>query len=429
MTDSVSGPRHSGTIRAPWIVPVGASAIRDAALVVEDGIVTWMGRARALTDAHRTLPTIEIDGIVTPGLVNAHTHLQYTGFVGVGRGAYDSFEHWSEAFEVAYEAVTDPMHWRAAALDGAAALVRSGTTHVADVVTDDEARGAAAAAGLGGIEYLEAIGLTEARWRDGGAEAFVAWLDAPAHGMTVGVSPHAPYSLDGEVVRALVALARTRGMRVHSHVAESSVEAALYATGDTAVLTIYGGIRTEFDLARRGGAGCSTGEYARRVDLLGRDAHIAHGIYLGREERDIVRDSGTSVSLCPRSNAVIGLDAAPVAAYLREGHAVSVGTDSLGSAPTLDLLDDVRALARIARGQGYRDADLHERLLHAATAGGAYAMGLPSAGTLVEGGPATLAAFAVDGGDDPVRAIVEHGGGACVLTMAEGRMLLEPRAG
>ena len=59
------------------------------------------------------------------------------------------------------------------------------------------------------------------------------------------------------------------------------------------------------------------------------------------DDRALLRTRGVSVALCPRSNAVIGLDAPPVAAYLREGNAIAVGTDSLSSSPSLSPWQDL----------------------------------------------------------------------------------------
>src|SRR5699024_12160940 len=112
------------------------------------------------------------------------------------------------------------------------------------------------------------------------------------------------------------------------------------------------------------------------LGVLAPDSHIAHGIYITGRDRSRLRAHGTSAALCPRSNEVIGLDAPPVAAYLREGNLICVGTDSLSSSPSLDPLADVARLYEIAREQGYRKADLHQRLFHAVTLGGAHAIGL-----------------------------------------------------
>lgn len=411
---------ESRIIAADWILPISRPAIRDGAIVIDDGRIAWIGRLAALQTAHRQLPVERHRGILTPGLVNAHTHLQYTGFATLGRGDYRSFEDWSESFEHRYEGVREPDEWYTAARDGARFVLSTGTTYVAEIVTDDSARGALSEAGLGGVEYLEAIGQTSRIWNECGRSAFSVRLDSPSKSI-VGVSPHAPYSLDGAVVRELAALARERGMRLHSHVAESSVESSLYTHGDHTVLEIYGDLRDEFELVRSGGTGHLTARYAESIGLLGPDSHLAHGIYLDREERDLIRTSGTRVALCPRSNRVIGLDPPNVAAYLDEGHDIAVGTDSLASSPSLDLLGDVRELADLARTQGYRSDDLYERLIHAATRGGARALGLSTAGAIEPAYPADLALFQVGVTNDPYRALVEHGEGHCRLTVVGGQ--------
>lgn len=414
-------------LAADWVLPVASPALREGAVAVVEGRIAWVGRLESLPADFSDFPVERLRGILTPGLVNGHTHLQYTGFADLGRGTYSSFEHWSEAFEVAYLAVEDAAEWGSAAREGATLALRSGTTAMAEIVTDAPARGVLAESGIQGIEYLEAIGETEMRWNTGGREAFLAWLDEdranhPDGPGNVGVSPHAPYSLDGEVIRDLVRAARRRGMRIHSHVGESSVEASLYAHGNRDVLEIYGDMRDEFALIRSGGAGLSTGRYAESIELLGADSHLAHGIYLDREDRDLLRSTGTRVALCPRSNRVIGLDDAPVADYLREGHSIAVGTDSLSSSPSLDLLGDVAALAALARTQGYAGDDLHQRLVEVATLGGAGVIGRSDLGALEPGMRADLAVFdvAVAEGESPEQALVERGEGSCILTAIGG---------
>ncbi|NYD27163.1 amidohydrolase family protein [Leucobacter aridicollis] len=412
---------NDSIVAAEWVLPIAGAAIHHGAVAVREGRIAWVGSLESLPSEFAGWPVALHAGVLTPGLVNGHTHLQYTGFADLGRGSYTSFEHWSEEFEVFYDAVQDPAEWGRAARDGAALALASGTTAFAEIVTDEPARGVLAEFGLQGIEYLEAIGETETRWNAGGREAFTAWLDQPTAGV-VGVSPHAPYSLDGEVIRELTALARSRGMRIHSHVGESEVEASLYDFGNRDVLEIYGDMRDEFALIRNGGTGLSTARYAASIDLLGADSHLAHGIYLDRADRDLLRDSGTRVALCPRSNRVIGLAAAPVADYLREGHEIAVGTDSLSSSPSLDLLADVAALAELATSQGYADADLHERVLYAATVGGAAVLDRTDIGALREGMRADLAVFDVKvaEGEDPRTALVTRGEGSCTLTVIGG---------
>lgn len=418
----------SKVFAADWVLPISARPIRNGAVVIDGDRVVWLGSSDDLPAEFSSCPVERLSGVLTPGLVNAHTHLQYTHFDEVGRGSYTSFEDWSDAFGVVYDEVTDPSDWREAALDGARQGLAGGTTVFAEIVTNDEARGALSECHVTGIEYLEAIGEFGNSWRDGGRDTFLARLETSSS-VPLGVSPHAPYSLDGAVISDLVQIASERNMRVHSHVGESSVEAALYRDGDNRVLTAYGDLRDEFELVRKGGVGHTTAEYADSIGLLVPTAHLAHAIYLDRAERDLLLARGTQVALCPRSNKVIGLDAPPVAAYLTEGHELAVGTDSLASSPSMDLMADVALLAVLAREQGYTEDDLWERLIRAATLGGALAMGVADGqgyGTLAVGGPADLAVFDVDvQGDDVERALVEQAAGRCTLTVSAGQVVHE----
>jgi cytosine/adenosine deaminase-related metal-dependent hydrolase len=125
---------------------------------------------------------------------------------------------------------------------------------------------------------------------------------------------------------------------------------------------------------------------------------------------------------------VIGLDESPVAAYLTEGNLVAVGTDSLASCPSLDLLADVAALYDIARRQGYGAGDLASRLLRAATLGGAIALGMATGpdrvGQLQVGSLADLAFVDITG--KSVREAIENlatdGAGRVAATMLGGEV-------
>lgn len=414
---------------ADWVVPVASAPLRDAVVAIDAGRISFVGPAAQLPAHLRDEKIDWTKGVITPGLVNAHTHLQYTGFDTLGRGQYRGFEDWSVAFEAHYHTDRDASEWGKAAARGARLGLATGTTVFSEIITSDEARGAIAAAQATGIEYLEVIAETTRSWANGGREELIKWLGDKAT-IATGISPHAPYNLDPSVVSDLVELAKSRDLRLHTHLGESALEEAFYLTGDPAVLFIYGDLRDEYHLVQQKGSGLKTAAYADSVGLLGECTHIAHGVYFDKCQRDLLREHNTRVALCPRSNAVIGLAEAPVAAYLAEGHDIAVGTDSLASAPSLDLMADVKALARIAHDQGYRENDLWQRVMQAATRGGARALGMAEKGygALVTGGPADLALFAIDVTDGNVeRALVEQGEGQCVLTLAQGRSVHDSR--
>src|SRR5437763_3162063 len=131
---------------APWVF-TGHGAIRHGAVAVAGDRIVAVG---ALHDVEGDAEVVEWQGALTPGLVNAHTHLQYTGLADLGQTSYPSFEVWSDKFEAAYAKGDD---WRRSAQLGLDAVIASGTTVVGDVVTHAEALDVLSAGGVHGIAY------------------------------------------------------------------------------------------------------------------------------------------------------------------------------------------------------------------------------------------------------------------------------------
>ena len=410
---------------ARWLHPVLGEPIADGALLESDGRILAVDRRQRLLDTDHDQEQ-RWDGVLIPGLINAHTHLQYSQMADLGRGSYADFPEWATQFQQRFTAPDND--WRAAAVQGVAEAVAAGTTAIADVVTNPEALTAIRDGGVGGIAYWEVMAWPNARWLTSGRAQLEQLLDR-AGDLDLGISPHAPYSLDEQVLADLAQLSRERRLRRHIHLAESraEVEFVTHGTGPQAETLHRWGL-SEFALLQRGGSGLSPVRYVDRLNGLGPDCHIAHGIYVDADDRALLRARDTVVALCPRSNAVIGLDEPPIAAYLQEGNRLAIGTDSLSSAPSLDLLADAAALAGIARSQGYRAADLHRRLLHAATLGGAQALGLDRrrvpAGALRPGWATDFAVLEIDPGgpDEVARAVVEDGAGRQLGTVIGGNV-------
>ncbi|WP_405146221.1 amidohydrolase family protein [Sphaerisporangium sp. NBC_01403] len=408
---------------APLVMPVSRPPIRDGAMAVLRGRVLEVGPRREILAAHPGAEELRWPGVVVAGLVNAHTHLQFTGMAEVGRRVYDTFEEWSNAFDAVYFSSAGA-DWAGSAREGALLALRHGTTAVADVVTDVEAMPVLAQAGLAGISYLEVLGDTDASWAETGRHhltSTVRELGAAGTG-AVGLSPHAPYTLDTGVLADLAVLARGFGLRQHIHLLESAHEREYTVSGTGPIAHLVRELGFDFEILRAGGTGQGPVAFLDALGLLGPHCHVAHGVHLDAEERALLRERGVSVALCPRSNRTLGLDGPPVAALLEEGCAIAVGTDSLASSPSLDLLEDVRLLRALALEQGYRAPDLSRRLVEAATVGGARALGLDTGpgriGSLAAGTRCDFAVFDVDPGErDPYLCLIEDGPGRCVATV------------
>lgn len=401
-------------LAASVVVPVVTPPVRDGAVAYDGARIVAVGPRREIERAHGAAGSA-YDGILTPGLVNAHTHLQLTAYADMATFGVP-FAEWIAHFFARYRETTRD-EWLASARAGVAECLAVGTTAVADVDTHGLAAQAAAESGLAGIRYQEVVGADDAKWPVTLAE-IAPRLDRP----DAGLSPHSLYTLSSATLRAVGELARTRGLRLHPHVAETldETEFVRSGTGRAAAAAVRTGL--DLDLAGRG----SRTSPVRRLDelgLLGADVHVAHGIHVDADDRALLRRRGTVVALCPRSNAILQAGEAPVAAYLSEGSPIAVGTDSRASNLDLDVWGDVAALHAIARRQGYADADLDRRLVEAATVGGARALGMADIGRIEPGARADLAVFAVPTGGDPYEALVAHGYGSCIATVLGGRIV------
>ena len=401
---------HAATV----VLPIVAAPIRDGAIAVEDGRILDIGERTEIEDLYGAATHLHA-GVLTPGLVNAHTHLQLTAYADMARLGVP-FAEWVSLFFARYRATTTD-EWLASARDGVRQVLASGTTAVADVDTYGFAGVAAREAGLGGIRYQEVVGADNIRWPKLRAE-LEARLDAP----DAGLSPHSLYTNSSETLRTVAELARARGLRLHPHVAETLDECEFVLSGTGPFAT--GAERTGLLLDLLGGGSGMTP--VRRLDelgLLGPDVHIAHGVHVDAADRALLRERGTAVALCPRSNAILHAGEAPVASYLREGNQVAVGTDSSASNFDLDLLGDVRALRALAIAQGYDEPDLDRRLIEAATIGGAAALGMRDIGRIEVGARADFAVFDVPITDDIYASLVATGHGNCVATVLAGTVV------
>jgi cytosine/adenosine deaminase-related metal-dependent hydrolase len=444
-------PRASVTVySAPLIIPVTGPVIVDGAVAVCNGRIIHVGTRRWVRERLKddiapgaTVRERHWTGLVTPGLINAHTHLQYTNMSEVGRGTYDRFRAWELKFNEVYARLKPDHPWKTSAYAGARMMVESGTTAAADIVTDSEAVGALASQGMHGIAYWEVMGWHNDDWRDEGIQNVLANLSAMHdRGIpSIGISPHAPYTLGSEPFIDLPDIARQLNMRLHIHLAETPMEA-----GSDTILSTYSasdwkdGQWTSFKQLKAAKKRASAIQFVDQLGSLGPDVHIAHGVWANMEDRRILRQRGVGVALCPRSNriTVTGRDA-PIRAYLEEGNLLAIGTDSLSSSPTLDVLDDAAMIYDIAKAQGYSRDDLTHRIIRMLTLGGAEEMGLHVGpgriGQLNAGATADLAFFDIpintetpDMVEHTLEYFIRHGAGTNRATVISGTVVYNNHA-
>jgi cytosine/adenosine deaminase-related metal-dependent hydrolase len=403
---------------APVVVPLAGDPIREGAVGVDGGRIAYVGPADGAPEADETTA---FTGVMTPGLVNAHTHLCYTSFADMYGNEKEFFE-WIQEFARRNPETADEA-WKSSVQEGIDESLRHGVTAVADVVTPAAGFAPLLASDLAGVAYWEACFIDDAAWevrRNGWREVVTDTRAVNNSDVAVGISPHTLYTLGTNVGKGLAELARTLDIRLHPHLAETMHEDMFVrrGSGPFAFMNRRAGLALEL---ADGGAGHSPAAQMDKVGWLGADSHVAHGVHLDKTDRELLRAKGTAVALCARSNARLEAGEPPVAALRAEGNTVAIGTDSRASAPDLDVAAEWPVLRKIALGQGDGGEGLNEWLVRAATQGGAKALGRDDVGVLKEGARADLAVFDVDTDGDPYAALVTGAAGNCTATVLRGR--------
>jgi cytosine/adenosine deaminase-related metal-dependent hydrolase len=406
------------------VVPVSAAVIRDGAVLVAGERLEAVGSWRELS---RLSPGRVVDlgeAILMPGLVNAHCHLDYTHMAGQFPPP-KVFSDWLKlitATKAGWDLADYEESWRS----GAAMLLRSGTTTVADIEAVPQLLPKVwGTTPLRVLSFLEMIGITPRRppevvLRD--ALGTIASL--PRKRVRVGLSPHAPYSTVPELLRSAGQTARRHHWPLCVHVAESALEFEMFASGKGQM----------FDWLRRSGrdmADCGLGspvQQLERCGALGENLLAVHVNYLGRHDAALLGRNRVSVVHCPRSHAYFRHEPFAFRRLSGAGVNVCLGTDSLatvmqGRRETVELsmFEEMRALANREPGLSPK------QLLRLATLNGARALGMRGqVGELTPGGGADLIALPWSGKLLWIEEAVVGHKGSVLASMVAGRWAIAP---
>jgi cytosine/adenosine deaminase-related metal-dependent hydrolase len=378
-------------------------------------------------------PVRRIDGrgcLLTPGLVNTHHHLSQWLTRGLAQNA-TLFEWLVELYPV--WAGIDAELEAPAARAGLAALALSGCTTTSDHhYVHPRGGGDLLAAEIEaarelGLRFQPCRGSMDLGRSAGGlppddivedrdeilaatAAAIDRWHDpAPGAMLRVAVAPCSPFSVSDALMTESAELARSRGVRLHTHLAETHEEEA-------------------FCLER---FGCRPVEYLADRGWLGDDVWLAHCVHLDADEVERFGRTQTGVAHCPSSNARLGAGTAPVPALLSADVPVGLGVDGAASNEAGDLAIELRQSLLAARAQHGPAALTTRQALSMATIGGARCLGREDElGSLEPGKLADLALWRLDhlghaGIDDPVAALVLGPRAELALLTVGGRVVVE----
>ncbi|MFL6016713.1 MAG: 8-oxoguanine deaminase [Gaiellaceae bacterium] len=374
----------------------------DGWILVADGRVENVGAFAPAPPAADE--RVDLGGaVVTPGLVNTHHHLYQTLTRARAQEA-TLFEWLRELYPVWAQIDEESVY--AAARTGLAELALSGCTTVFDHhyvfprgtsgLVEAELRaarelGVALIASRGSMDLGESQGGLPPDELVEDVDTVLAETErlADAYPGQIVVAPCSPFSVTGRLMRESAELARRRGLRLHTHLAETVEE-------DAYCQELYG---------------CRPVEYLEQLGWIGDDVWCAHCVHLDDDDVRTFGTGGVGVAHCPTSNMRLGAGIARTRELLDAGVPVGLGVDGSASNERGDLLFEVKQALLVARARGDPRAMTARAALRLGTRGGAAVLGRDDIGSIEPGKRADLAVWRTDtlelaGAVDPVTGLV-----------------------
>jgi cytosine/adenosine deaminase-related metal-dependent hydrolase len=399
--------------------------------VVVDGNQIAAVGAGQVPDAYAGARVVDASGcLATPGLINTHHHLYQ--WATRGRAVDSTLFGWLTELYPVWARIDEDIV-RDAATAALAWLARTGCTtstdhHYVFPRGGGDVLGATIAAARNvGLRFHPTRGSMDLGASSGGlppdevtedldeilagtSQAISAFHDpSPGSMLRMGVAPCSPFSVTGELMTAAAGLARSHGVRLHTHIAETADEDDYCAEH----------------------FGCTPVEYLDSLGWLAGDVWLAHGVHLDDAAIARLAATGTGIAHCPSSNARLGAGICRTADLLAAGVPVGLGVDGSASNEESSLLGEAREAVLMARAAGGPQALTVRQSLELATLGGARLVGRSAElGSLEAGKLADVALWRVDGLAhagiaDPVAALVLGARPPLELLLVNGRPVVE----
>lgn len=308
---------------------------------------------------------------ILPAFYNTHTHAAMTLLRGYGDD--NPLHVWLEEYVWPYENTLGAADMRRGSELALREMVATGTVFFNDMyffieetTALVESYGLRAAIGVTVMEnHPQAL-------RDEKARMVRSWRDTDRLQLTV--APHAIYTVGRETMISSVRLARENGRKIHIHLSETAkeVQDCIARTGMTPV------------------------RYLDSIGVLGPDVIAAHCVHVDKEEWDILAERGVTVSHCPCSNMKLGSGRFPYELAIASGVRVTLGTDGCSSNNNLDMREEMKMAALLAKVTGDAALLTAPQVLQWATRNGAEAFGY-DAGVIAEGKLADAILVSLDG--------------------------------
>ncbi len=367
-----------------WIIPVEPAGItlENHALAVKDGKIIAVLPIDEARTRFQPVSTVELrQHVLIPGLVNLHAHAAMNLFRGIADDL--PLMRWlQEAIWPAEGRYLSAEFVRDGTLLAAAEMLRGGVTTCNDMYFYPDAAaqafaqvGMRAVIGMVLLEFPTPWASDADDYIRKGLAARDKWRKDPD--ISFSIAPHAPYTVSDSSLQRARALADELDLPIHVHLHETASEIRDSIAEH--------GMRPLARLARLG---------VLSENLIG-----VHAVHLDDTDIELLAQHGCSVAHCPTSNMKLGSGMAPVTKLLSAGVRVGLGSDGAASNNRIDLFQEMRHAALLAKVRELDASALPAHAaLHMATLGGAQALGLDrQIGSIAPGKCADLCAVDLGG--------------------------------
>ena len=394
-------------LRAKYVMPNSHTIIENGAVAIQGSEIVDVGLYSTVQHSG-TRPTHDLgEAILTPGLVNAHTHLDLTS-------SADSVQRVPKFTDWVFQIVgkRNPSTIEPSIREGVQQSLVGGATTVGDIDGTGGSAQILRDTPIRKVVFCEALGFSGEHATTGLAR-LTAYLDAapvPDSLLTPALSPHAPYSTSADIYRQCIA----SGLSVCTHIAETKEELEFLSSGTGAFVDYL----KAFGISTAGWhpPQATPMQYMKTLGVLRENSLLAHCNYLTDADMTILAESGASVVFCPRSHHYFYHTDHPVVQLIERGINVAIGTDSLASNWSLSLLDELKFLART-------QPRIHpETLFDMVTYNGAKALGLERVGRLERGWQADIIAVKIPNDGRPAIEQILDSASENLLTVVGGKI-------
>lgn len=401
-------------LTAETVLPVSSKPLKNASVLISDGMIMGIGKPAALRKRYKGVFERNLgNGILLPGFVNAHTHLEL-GWMFKRLRSFRGFTGWlAQIIKEKRLGITDGEITESVE-EGIRANIRSGVTTVGEISS------------YGGIDIplLKSSGLRTVLFREildsneGGAD--YSSLENGAL-FEERLFPHSPYSCSPGVLKKSLRSHRRNGVPLGIHLAESADEVR-FVRGeenniDKKIFPLIN--KTPF---KKHSADTPV-SYLSKVGLLdGVMITLVHMVQVSGEEARELCELDTAIVLCPRSNFFLQVGAPPVKEYAKFNR-IGIGTDGLSSNYNLDFFEEMRFLHLLmSQSEEQRAAYL---TVYAATLGGARALYLEDKTGSIEPGKEADLIFLKNGSGpgDPYLSVISSTARDVGMVMVRGEII------